>query len=366
MVDHVNELTGSREYDAKGNLIKEQFLNGHALTSEYDDMGRRIKLTLPDQSNIYYKWGPKYLDEIQRITSKERFNYRHRFIQYNMAGFPTKQRLSEGFGELSFEMDSTLTIVAKKTRMQNQTDENSSSNKNRNITKDPINYTYHHDGLGRITEVVKPYQKILFTYDIWNRRMSKRILDKIDGEWTESLHLSFLYDDQKEIGAIDEEEIWLKQLKICAPHLVNPGDQAVAYELEGRPYIAIHDLEGNVQDLYSILRGKLMETYAYSDEGVDQVFDYWNQKISYSKAKNPWRFQCERLDEETGLYFTGGRYYDPIKGEFITPSIDPDVLATKTWNQRGLLTLSLPEYPEVEQAKPNWERGFPLPSLPKS
>jgi RHS repeat-associated protein len=35
-------------------------------------------------------------------------------------------------------------------------------------------------------------------------------------------------------------------------------------------------------------------------------------------TKNPYLFQGQRLDPETGLYYFKNRYYDPVHGRFIT------------------------------------------------
>ncbi|NGX48174.1 MAG: hypothetical protein K1000chlam3_01564, partial [Chlamydiae bacterium] len=38
----------------------------------------------------------------------------------------------------------------------------------------------------------------------------------------------------------------------------------------------------------------------------------------FSKANNPWRYGCHRIDDETGLVFIDGIYYDPNLHTFLT------------------------------------------------
>jgi len=72
-----------------------------------------------------------------------------------------------------------------------------------------------------------------------------------------------------------------------------------------------YDGTGHVCALTDINKN-LLATYQYSPFG---------EKISATGSyanSNPWRYQTKYLDEETGLYYFGHRYYDPITGLFLS------------------------------------------------
>lgn len=316
LTDQVTGKKGTRTFDLLGNLVEETLLNGQTLTSEFDKGGRRLHLHLPDDSYIEYRWSERFLTEIYRVTDHDRFKYRHLFLDYNLQGFPLKQRLIEGFGECSYEMDETGTLTSVQSRHFSEHLEQITTVE---ITPDPKHYECKCDGLGRVIEFQIGMMRIYYTYDIWDRRMSKRVLTFEDGAWKETLFVDFLYDQNLEIGTIDVEEKWLRTLRICAPCPINPGDQAIAYELSGRPYAPLYDLKGNVKLLLSVIRHKMMESYTFSPSGSATIIDNWLDPISESKAGNPWRFRSAPLDQETGLYYFQGTYYDPERAAPVPP-----------------------------------------------
>jgi len=72
-----------------------------------------------------------------------------------------------------------------------------------------------------------------------------------------------------------------------------------------------YDGTGHVVALTDINKN-LLASYAYGPFG---------EKISATGPKaqsNPWRWATKYLDEETGLYYFGKRYHDPVTGQFIS------------------------------------------------
>ncbi len=339
ITNKVSGEVGHRSYDELGNLVEETFLNGQTLSSRYDLQGRRIQMSLPDNSHIYYRFGPKYLEEIHRITARNKYEYFHRFHIHNLDGLPIKQRLIEGFGELCFEQDDSRSISAITSHHFKQTANEIDIEE---FTQDtpPLECSYKYDSLGRIVAFIQEKCHTYFTYDVWNRRMTKNVYEFLLEKWEHTVSLAFIYDDQKDIGAMDLQNNRLRQLRVCSPQVANAGDNAVAYELEGLLYVPIHDLHGNVKKLLSVIRNKVMETYTFSPTGRESIVDYWNDPISYSKARNPWRFQCERIDDETGLLYIGGDYYNPMQQTFLDN-------AAKQLETPKLFTLPEEPYPDL-------------------
>lgn len=317
-VDRIANTVTTRKYRARS-LLKEQLANGLVFQFEYDERNRRTHLLLPDNSSIYYSWGPKFLSKISRI-SQDKFEYAHLFVEYDLCGFPTNQQLSEGFGELTYHLDPTRSVIGRELReIKESISDYDLSAKEQQMPFRRPDWSFLYDALGRLLEIQMPKRKLYFTYDFLNRRLTKRAIDlNEEGQWIETSSLAFLYDGLKEIGAYDLLEDTLKQLRVCAVHPINTGDDAIAYELDNNPCIPIHDLFGNVRELFSVIRHKLLESYQYSPLGKETIHDYWGDQIYTSKADNPWRFKSARMDEETGLIYLDGDYYDPQSGHFLS------------------------------------------------
>ncbi|MBS0621233.1 MAG: DUF687 family protein [Verrucomicrobia bacterium] len=166
-----------------------------------------------------------------------------------------------------------------------------------------------YDPLNRLISIETPDQLLTFTYDTFHRRQTKTLHTKQNGTWTQTQHLSFLYDGQNEIGATEDTAII--QLRILGSTPRAEIGAAIAIELRGRVYAPIHDMQGNLRCLVSE-QGEIVESYLYSafrEEGAQNP----------SPLGNPWRFSSKRMDEETHLIYYGRRYYDPDIGRWITP-----------------------------------------------
>lgn len=313
VIDHINNTEGTRTYDDLGNLLEEKLLNGLTLTSKRDVYGRRVEHTLPDSSKVYYRWGPKFLNEIRRVSLRRKFDYIHQFILYNLDGFPSRQRQIGGFGDALYETEgSEITYV--QTRF---IDQRLDQIQELSIEKPASPYSYKLDGLGRILEMYLPGRTITFTYDPWNRRMTKKVVEERPDTRYDPVDLAFLYDDTREIGAYSLYSRKLIELRVAPEIKINAGDHAVAYELGGLLYLPQFDLTGNPATLVSYSRDEVMETYRFSPTGSCELFDIYGNLLQRSKAFNPWNFRGYRLDDETGLIYIDGAYYDPALEAFI-------------------------------------------------
>jgi len=333
--DLIQNVEGKRTFDDHGHLIKEQFLNRKTLSSTYDLMGRRLEIHLPDESSIEFFFEAKDLTEIRRKPKYSDVEYRQRLIDYDLIGFPTKQRLSHGYGELKYQFNKKGEIVRMDTPYFSQSVAsydpkghpemiltNGIKHKFLGEGQDhadvPLPFTYTCDGLGRITGIKTPEKQVIYTYDVWNRLMTKKVFEDIRGDWTLITSLAYLYDGKKDIGAYDLISNYVSELRVCADQPINTADNAIVYELEGKPYIPLHDLFGNTQELLSVLRNKKMESYRFDSSGQETITDYWEDVIPQSKAGNPWRFGCYRTEEESGLIFVDGYFYSPKLGRFLS------------------------------------------------
>lgn len=351
--DEISGRCGNRAYDRLGSIVEETFLNGKTLKNQYDREGHRVSLTLPDETKIFYRWREDSLIEIVRQMNDDLFEYRHKLQHYNMKGFPTAQRLPGQFGELYFLEDRQGNPLTWNSRAEGPLKEQ----KLQHLGSLPsiLPYELFADSLGRIIQVKFPDKEIFYTYDIFHRRLSKIVTSQTPVGWKITHHLSYLYDGMKEIGAYDETEKWIKELKVLSDVPCNFGDGAVGYELDNLPYVPLLNREGSVHKLLSLSRGKLMEKYNYTESGQEQIEDIWGITLSDSKAGNPWRYKGLRLDPETRLYYMNGRYYSPEKGAFVTPPLNPIEI-----DEVKPLSLPLPKIFGKEQEPFTPEEGLTL------
>ena len=103
-----------------------------------------------------------------------------------------------------------------------------------------------------------------------------------------------------------------------------------------------HDQDGN---LFSVTLGSDTYYYLYNIQGdviglidstanqvVSYRYDTWGKPVSMTDTSgtgigtlNPFRYRGYCYDEETGLYYLGSRYYDPVTGRFVNAD-DPALL----------------------------------------
>jgi len=162
---------------------------------------------------------------------------------------------------------------------------------------------YHYDALGRLIEIVEPEKSTRYVYDPLSRLLSKETADS---------KVFFLYDQDKEIGTIDEQGQIL-ELKILGLGVKGDIGAAIALELEGELFAPLHDLGGNLIALLN-LDGHIVESYD---------MDAFGNASPKTTPINPWRFCSKR---STGnLIFFGMRFYDPALKRWLTP--DPSGFA---------------------------------------
>ena len=151
--------------------------------------------------------------------------------------------------------------------------------------------------------------------------MNRRI-----GKISEDLNLSqkefiknpvyFIYDDQNEIGTIDQDNN-TSSLRILSDTETAEIGSAVFFEIDNQIFVPIYDFIGNVialEDLYA----NQAESYSYGSFGECKIYDSDGQEESFSKINNSWQYLSKRTDRETSLIFFGRRYYDPNIGRWLT------------------------------------------------
>lgn len=354
----------TRSYDERG-LIQERLGNGLEISNTYDNRGRRIALHLQDTSSICYT----YRGDLLYQVSRNQFDYT--YLQRDLQGNVTKILLPEKLGEVEIEHDAFSRLrhfssayysaIFKKSAYDSMGNlchyiykdalgtahctfgydplhqlisENDHSylfdSLGNCLKKDDIEYEvddlclitsdgntkyeydangnlifdgkthYTYDSRDRLTLLERGDLRVAYTYDSFHRRLSKKFFEK-EKEVEQQL---YLWDGLEEIGSVDAKGK-IQELRILGEGKMG---RAILFELQGTSYLPFHDTCGSLVTLVNLATKKPDGTYRYTAFG---------EKLTQGLLA-PWRFGGHRIDPETGLIFTEGRYYSPSLGRFIT------------------------------------------------
>ena len=168
------------------------------------------------------------------------------------------------------------------------------------------NQQLFYDADNRLTNVVTPTGNVTFGYDGSGARLWKQ------GAATNTL--------QVWIGGNYEE----KDGKILFH--ISAGDRVVCtFDAASTVFEYYHPDHLHSAEILSTSSGGLYQHYEYSAYGQGR---YTNSGTAFPISR---RYTSQVLDEETGLYFYGARYYDPVLGRFI----QPDGLITEEFNPQA-------------------------------
>lgn len=252
----------SDAYDSIGNLSHYQFIDSlgcESCTYSYDDLNQLIS----ENEHCYQ------FDSLHNRLKKDGFDY-----QVNLLN----QITDDGQKEYIYDANGNLIADGK--------------------------HTFVYDSLDRLIRVDQDTSSIQFTYDSFNRRLSKTVF-----AFGKQVHKQrYIYDGNNEIGSCDEAGA-IKELRVLGEGCGAEIGGAVLFELYGKSYVPIHDHRGSVVTVIDLIAKKPHETYRYTAFG---------EELTHGKY-SPWRFASKRVDPETGWVYFGRRYYSPDLGRWITP-----------------------------------------------
>ena len=177
---------------------------------------------------------------------------------------------------------------------------------------------YIYDALNRLTSVEQRQKwRVTYSYDTFGRRLARTLSTWNINGWSDPKTTSYLYQGQKEIGAMENGHII--QLRVLGNGKGAELGTAIALELNQKVYAPTHDHRGNVCCLVDSETGIAVEGYRYSAFGELKIYDSANVAQAHSTIANPWLFASKRLDSHTGLFQFGKRDYDTSIGRWLTP-----------------------------------------------
>jgi RHS repeat-associated protein len=350
IVDRILNKTHAITYDFNGNILQEFFPNGLKIEKSYDHRNQPAKLLLSDDSFIEYQYNSFHLKKIIRK------DWEHTYDQYDLSGKLLQETLPYDIGKVCYTLNDSLSInsiespfhsesFSEKTytinnnkvyfshdsldcliqdgsnnyQYNNQYDRIQKNeklyrfnslhqnvehiyNKNGCLTqKEDVEFSY--DARDRLTQVKTKNLTIYYSYDSFDRRMTKTIIDQNNAK----SNYHFLWDGEKEIGLTDEKNNFL-ELRILGVGKHADIGATIAIELNKKTFIPLHDLFGNITHLIDPETKQIASYTEYTPFGEESC-----------QIESPWTFQSKRLDPETNLVYFGKRYYDPIDGTFLTP-----------------------------------------------
>ena len=157
--------------------------------------------------------------------------------------------------------------------------------------------------------------EINFTYDHVGRRITKRVVETIDGKRQAATDLRFVYDGWNLIAELDSSgravrtHLWGLDLSGTQQGAGGVGGLLSTATPERAVFVS-YDGNGNIN-------GELDAATSHTTH--QSSFDaFGNQMSGNHGSLTPFAFSAKYIDEETGLFYYGFRYYDPVTGRWLS------------------------------------------------
>ncbi|MBM3207197.1 MAG: RHS repeat-associated core domain-containing protein, partial [Chlamydiae bacterium] len=357
--DIVNRSYIQREYNLFDQLIKERNELDECITWEYDNLGRRTSMVLPDGSEISYHYQGLHMKRVERISSKGKL-YQHSYDDFDENGHVYRETLLNNsimitdhdllerpflqiskWNEQLVEYGPTGLITKIKNsltkekiydydglnQINKENDKKHSFDSLGNPTNALIgscNEIYEVDGIqlsydenGYITKKITQNESISYNYDSLGRLilidkegedptyLRYDALGRLSEKKSTKTYKKYLYDHDFEIGSSDQNGD-ICELKLLGLGIQGDIGSAIAIELSNQIFIPLHDTQGNIIALIS-LSGSVAE--------IIDMDAFGQTEVGYRLS--PWGFCSKR--SENDLVFFGQRFYDPAIKRWTTP-----------------------------------------------
>ena len=376
--DSIQNTHSYFHYDARGRLITETLSTGLSMNYIYDLLDRVTNLTLPDSSQVLYKYDALNIKQIERYKQQQML-YRHCYDAFDLAGLTLRSTdIHQQTSSINYDVHKHPLAVEQACFKQNEAQYDpagrlrhcrwqdligtremhfdydhldhlireeghiySCDSLHNRLTKNQVphlsnglhqlihngEYTFTYDQAGNLKRKEKENAMITYDYDASDRLTSihtgtesiRYLYDAFNRRVAKIKGVQtirYLYIGQDEIGAVDEAGN-IQELRVLGKGHGAEIGASVAIELRDRIFAPQHDFQGNIVSLTD-LSGHPVEVYRYTAFGEISIFNSNGEKLPASQMNNPWRFASKRTDEESGFIYFGRRYYDPINGRWIT------------------------------------------------
>ncbi|MDO9103680.1 MAG: toxin TcdB middle/N-terminal domain-containing protein [Methylovulum sp.] len=363
-------------YDERGNIArKTRWLDGLRFDTgmEYDALDRLTTLTYPDASQVEYHYNamnrleavPGYVDNIDYAASGQKMAFQYANGVDSGYEYDERQRLhrlsSEGPGGVLQDQTYRYDLVNNIVEIEDQRPAKTPEDRSVDYVYDDLyrlskatapswNERYHYDNTGNMTfksdvgnmrygggagpHALTGAGSAVYGYDASGNLASKPGFNYRFDHQDRLVHverndggIDFAYDSagqrkrkSVQVGGRSETVLYVdRSLEIRGKTPVKQvyaGDRLVARVLGesggSRTYFYLPDHLGNASVVTDALGNTVEESVFYP---------YGKNRVRNGTFKSEYRFTGQEFDKETGLYYFESRYYDPVKGRFI--SVDP-------------------------------------------
>lgn len=334
--DPLRRLVGgsgfSRVLDAFGNILREDFANGLWIESEYDTSDRPIERRLPDGSRIHYEYQGPFLKKVIRLNKDGSVIYSHSYEDYDQRSNPGREvgyfislykydkmgrRINQHnpYYQETIEYDAVGNIIRKGdifytydvlSQMTSESEHFTAKYDHRYNLQEINGAKIQTDSLNQIEglsydlngNLLKPG----FVYDCFDQLIEAEeeayVYDGL-GRRISKGNVSYLYTGEEEIASFENGEC--KELKVLGLH------DPIAIEIEGKPFFSVCDVQGTICLLIDPENPKTP---------ILNHCDAFGANVNWMI---PYAYVGKRYDPETGFYYFGKRYYDPMLRRWATP-----------------------------------------------
>ena len=186
---------------------------------------------------------------------------------------------------------------------------------NGNLTNDGTRSLYF-DGENQLTNVTVANQyQVLYLYDGFGLRRIRRAYTWQSGAWALTNEIHYIYDGNNVIQERDTNNNVLviytrgQDLSASLQGAGGVGGLLARTDANGTTYYHT-DGSGNVT---ALMDGNENMVARYEYDGFGRLIGKWGSMAD----ANVYRFSSKEYDAVTGLYYFGGRYYDPVLQRFL-------------------------------------------------
>jgi len=309
-------------YSLEGQLLETQLpMNLGTLNYQYDSEGRTTKI-----QSTFWEESLQYNEsaQVSEIDFRDPSGKYHSRFDYDPLSHLTEE---SGLSSHNFaydaisnriELDDAAISIDALNQMTQDKKAIYAYDRNGNLIQQisphqTIDYKY--DAFNRLLKIIiNQKEKWSYTYDAFNRRLSEThyTWGEATQSWKKLEKRRFLYENNREIGSCDEKGN-IVELRSLGIGLCGELGATTAIEIEGKPYVPIHDHRGSISCLIDPERKAPVSWYRYTAFGECESFSNFEDGV-YS----PWTFCSKRAHDASGLIFFGQRYYSPQMGRWIT------------------------------------------------
>jgi RHS repeat-associated protein len=355
-LSQVTDLSGSQAftYDNLGRIAaKTRTINGLVYTTQmaYDDLGRETSVTYPNNNTVQNNYDGSFLKSVQDTQSglvyalltydpiatgklqsvvygnQVTATYSYRPDNFYLTGLMATNSSAQLLQNFGYQYDRVGNILSITDPIGGMNQQFSYDDLDRLATAGgPYgNYTYAYDSLGNLNGNIPSNTDAngnvladgaqTITYDFENRPV---LISSGDGSTS-----SFLYDFegnrvQKMVtlsGGNSQTSTYIGQIYEVTP------SSTIEYITAGSLRVAMVDQAGNVT---YFLPDHLGSTNVLADANqnvvrVNLYAPFGNVYGTGGSTDSDYKFTGQRLDNSTGIYYYGARYFEPIFGQFLTP-----------------------------------------------